>query len=97
MIKNLHRIEWFVGLALLQVLVFNQLHIGGYATPFLYIYFILKFNSKVGRNQLMLWAFMIGLTVDVFGNTPTNSKAQVLQNLQQELQVHLLRVPPAFL
>ena len=70
MIKNLHRIEWFVGLALLQVLVFNQLHIGGYATPFLYIYFILKFNSKVGRNQLMLWAFMIGLTVDVFGNTP---------------------------
>ena len=70
MIKNLHRIEWFVGLALLQVLVFNQLHIDGSATPFLYIYFILKFNSKVGRNQLMLWAFMIGLTVDVFGNTP---------------------------
>ena len=43
MIKNLHRIEWFVGLALLQVLVFNQLHIGGYATPFLYIYFIIDF------------------------------------------------------
>ena len=70
MIKNLHRIEWFVGLALLQALVFNQLHIGGYATPFLYIYFILKFNSKIGRNQLMLWAFMLGLTIDVFGNTP---------------------------
>ena len=70
MIKNLHRMEWFVGLALLQVLIFNQLHISGYATPFLYIYFILKFNSKVGRNQLMLWAFMLGLTIDVFGNTP---------------------------
>lgn len=70
MIKNLHRIEWFVGLVLVQVLVLNQLHVGGYATPFLFIYFILKFNSKIGRNSLMLWGFMLGLTVDVFGNTP---------------------------
>ena len=44
MIKILHRLEWFIGLALLQVLVLNQMHIGGYATPFLYIYFILKFK-----------------------------------------------------
>lgn len=70
MIKILHRMEWFLGLVLLQVLVLNQMHIGGYATPFFYIYFILKFNSRVGRNELMLWAFTLGLTVDVFGNTP---------------------------
>ena len=70
MIKNLHRIEWFVGLVLIQVLVLNQLHVGGYATPFLYIFFILKFNSKIGRNSLMIWSFLLGLTVDVFGNTP---------------------------
>ena len=70
MIKNLHRIEWFVGLVLIQVLVLNQLHVGGYATPFLYIFFILKFNSKISRNSLMVWAFMLGLTVDIFGNTP---------------------------
>ena len=70
MIKILHRMEWFVGLVLLQVLVLNQMHIAGYATPFFYIYFILKFNSRIGRNQLMLWAFALGLTVDTFGNTP---------------------------
>ena len=70
MIKNLHRIEWFIGLVLIQVLVLNQLHVGGYATPFLYIYFILKFNSKIGRNSLMIWSFLLGFTVDVFGNTP---------------------------
>lgn len=70
MIKILHRMEWFLGLVLLQVLVLNQMHIGGYATPFFYIYFILKFNSRVGRNELILWAFTLGLTVDVFGNTP---------------------------
>ena len=44
MIKMLHRIEWFLGLVLLQVLVLNHMHIGVYATPFFYIYFILKFN-----------------------------------------------------
>lgn len=70
MIKILHRMEWFLGLVLLQVLVLNQMHVGGYATPFFYIYFILKFNSRAGRNNLMLWAFALGLAVDMFGNTP---------------------------
>ena len=68
MIKILHRMEWFLGLVLLQVLVLNQMHVAGYATPFFYIYFILKFNSRVGRNELMLWSFALGLTVDMFGN-----------------------------
>ena len=70
MIKIIHRMEWFVGLVFLQVLVLNHMHIGGYATPFFYIYFILKFNSRISRNNLMLWAFSLGLVVDVFGNTP---------------------------
>lgn len=70
MIKIIHRIEWFVGLVLIQVLVLNQMHVYGYATPFLYIYFILKINSKMSRNELMIWAFALGLTVDIFGNTP---------------------------
>ena len=64
------QIGWFLGLALFQVLVLNQMHIGGYATPFLYIYFILKFNTRIGRNALMLWAFALGLLIDMFGNTP---------------------------
>ena len=70
MVNTVHGIKWFIGLVLIQVLVLNQMHISGYATPFLYIYFILKINSKVGRNELMLWAFMLGLIVDIFGNTP---------------------------
>ena len=70
MISLIHRLKWFVGLMLLQALVLNQMHIGGYATPFLYIYFILKFDSRVGRNELMLWSFALGLAVDTLGNTP---------------------------
>ena len=75
-ITYIHRIGWFIGLVLLQVLI---LHIAGYATPFLYIYFILKFNSGTSRNELMLWAFFFGLTIDVFSDTPgMNAAATVL-------------------
>ena len=35
-ITYIHRIGWFVGLVLLQVLILNNVHIAGYATPFLY-------------------------------------------------------------
>ena len=70
MTNYLHRIGWFVGLILLQVLLLNHIHIAGYATPFLYVYFILKFPSSTSRNELMLWGFFLGLGVDVFSNTP---------------------------
>lgn len=78
-ITYIHRIGWFIGLVLLQVLILNNVHIAGYATPFLYVYFILKFDSGTSRNELMLWAFFIGLTIDVFSNTPgMNAAATVL-------------------
>jgi hypothetical protein len=64
-INYLHKIGWFVGLVLLQVLILNNVHIVGYATPFLYIYLILKFESDVPRNALMLWAFFLGLAVNI--------------------------------
>ena len=58
LINYLHKIGWFIGLVLLQVLILNNVHIAGYATPFLYIYLILKFESDTPRNALMLWAFL---------------------------------------
>lgn len=80
MIMNyIHRIGWFVGLVLLQVLILNNVHIAGYATPFLYIYFILKFASGTSRNELMIWGFFLGLTIDIFSDTPgMNAAATVL-------------------
>lgn len=70
MIHYIHRMGWFVGLVLLQVLILNNVHIAGYVTPFLYVYFILKFASGTSRNELMLWAFFLGLAIDIFSNTP---------------------------
>lgn len=65
-ITFLQRVGWFVGLTLLQVLILNHVQIGGYATPFLYIYFILMLNSDTSRNEQLLWAFFLGLTIDIF-------------------------------
>lgn len=66
----LSKIGWFIGLVLLQVLILNNVHILGYATPFLYIYLILKFESEISRNALMLWALFLGTAVDIFSDTP---------------------------
>ena len=78
-ITYIHRIGWFIGLVLLQVLILNSVHIAGYATPFFYIYFILKFSSGTSRNELLLWAFFFGLTIDIFSDTPgMNAAATVL-------------------
>lgn len=79
LINYLHKIGWCVGLVLLQVLILNNVHVAGYATPFLYIYLILKFESDTPRNALMMWAFFLGLAVDIFSDTPgMNAAAAVL-------------------
>lgn len=89
-ITYLHRFGWFVGLVLLQVLILNNVHIGGYATPFLYVYFILKFASGTSRSELMLWGFAIGLTVDIFSNTPgMNAAATTLLAFVRPLLLRL--------
>lgn len=53
------RLKWFIILALLQALVLNHIHFEQYATPLLYIYFLLKINSGNSRKGLLLWAFFL--------------------------------------
>lgn len=78
-ISYLNKIGWFIGLVLLQVLILNNVHILGLATPFLYVYFILKFDTGTSRSELMLWGFCLGLSVDIFSNTPgMNAAATVM-------------------
>lgn len=77
--RILTRIAWFVGLALVQVLLLNNICLFGLATPFIYIYFILAIDRDTDRNALMAMAFAMGLLVDVFSNTPgVNAGASVL-------------------
>lgn len=71
MIHNyLHQLYWFFGLILLQILILNNIHIMGVATPFLYIYFLIKLPSGMARNMLLILGFITGLCIDIFSNTP---------------------------
>ena len=57
-------------LLLVQVLVLNNIHLGNIATPFLYIWLILKLPNDMGRPMVITIAFLMGLAVDLFANTP---------------------------
>jgi len=69
-IEYLKKIGLLIILVLIQVLVLNQIHIFGYATPILYIYVLLKLPADISRNGLLLWGFTTGLIIDFFSNTP---------------------------
>ena len=60
----------FVAFALAQVLVLGRIHLFGYATPLLYVYFVLLFPRSYPKWAVLLWSFGLGLVVDVFFNTP---------------------------
>ena len=59
----------FFVLALVQVLIFNQVHFGGYINPFVYILFILLLPVNTPRYFLLISGFLLGLLIDVFSNS----------------------------
>ena len=75
-IKNIVR---FVFLVLLQVMVLNHLNLGNYINPYLYIYFILLLPFVTPKWLLLVSAFLLGITVDIFSNTfGINAAASVM-------------------
>lgn len=73
----LSRIGWFLLLLLLQVLVFNHIHILGYATPMPYVYFLLILPKETPRWLPIAAAFVLGLVIDLFSNTPGMTAASL--------------------
>lgn len=77
--RMLNRIAWFIGLSLVQILFLNSICLFGLSTPFVYIYFLLTLDKDTDHNSLMIMAFLLGLTIDIFSNTPgVNAGASVL-------------------
>ena len=64
------KIKWFVILVLIQGVIIGQIQVSRYAVPLLYVVFILKLPSDTGHKKLLFYSFLIGLCVDIFGNTP---------------------------
>ena len=60
----------FVVLVLVQVLLINNVQLGGMYSPFIYILFILLLPFETPRYLLMILGFLMGLTIDIFSNTP---------------------------
>lgn len=76
--RMLNRIAWFVGLVLVQVLLCNNVCLFGLATPFIYVYYFLVLDRDIDRITLLVIAFLLGLFVDIFSNTPgVNAGASV--------------------
>lgn len=55
----------FVLLALLQLLVLNNVYLGGYVMPLLYVLFVLMLPTSTGRVPMLLIAFGTGLLMDI--------------------------------
>ena len=60
----------FVVLVAAQAVVFNQICLFGVAVPLVFIFFILRLPVNTGPNTLLTLGFILGLTVDVFSDTP---------------------------
>ena len=56
----------FIVLVLIQVLLLNNINLGGYINPFLYIYFILLFPLDGNKSLLIFLSFLLGLSIDIF-------------------------------
>lgn len=55
---------------LLQVVVLNNIHLFGCATPLMIVYVLLLFPRSTPRWVVMLEGFIIGLICDMFTDTP---------------------------
>ncbi len=71
MISNILKgILYFILFVSLQILVLNNIYYLRIATPFIYIYFLLKLPVGISKSAILLISFFTGLTIDIFSNTP---------------------------
>ena len=70
MIKVVSRnILRFVLLVLLQVLIFNNIEISGYMTPYIYIIVIILLPFETPVSVSLIVGFFLGLSIDIFTDT----------------------------
>ena len=60
----------FVGLVLMQVLVVNNIRLGYYIHPCVYVLFLFLLPFNIEKMPLLFIGFLTGLTVDLFNGTP---------------------------
>ena len=58
----------FVILTFVQVLVCNNISIFNIATPFIFIYFLVRLPITISTNWMLTLSFLSGLIVDIFSD-----------------------------
>lgn len=59
----------FVALIALQLLVLNNINLGGYINPYVYILFIMLLPFEIPGWSLLILGFLTGLIIDAFSGT----------------------------
>ena len=60
----------FVVLCALQVFILNHIQLFGCAMPLFYVWFVVTMKKGTPKWAMMCWAFAMGMTLDIFTNTP---------------------------
>ena len=69
----------FLGLVFLQVMIFDNLRLGLFIHPYVYVLFIMLLPFETPLWSLIVNGFFIGIVVDIFSGTPgLNAAATVL-------------------
>lgn len=76
-IDTLTRAAVFLLLCMTQALVMNRIQLFNCATPLLYVYFVIMFPRNYPKWAILLWCFAMGLTIDMFANTPGVASASL--------------------
>jgi len=59
----------FIILVLLQIFIFSQIQFSNLINPYFYVLFVLLLPFDMPRSAMLLMAFFLGLTIDLFSNT----------------------------
>jgi rod shape-determining protein MreD len=59
----------FIVLVLVQVLILSNIHFLGYLNPYVYLLFILTLPFETPKWVLLITAFILGLSIDLFSNS----------------------------
>jgi len=60
----------FIVLIFVQVYILNNFHFGGFINPYIYVLFILILPFETPKWFLLIIAFVLGFTIDIFSHTP---------------------------
>lgn len=68
----------FIGLVLIQVLVFNHINLFGYINPMVYISWVFLFPVRKNIGLFLILSFLLGLTIDFFSDSGGINAASIL-------------------